>query len=281
MQLFEHIEGVERHLQQMRDKGKRIGFIPTMGAIHEGHLSLIRFANIAGQETVCSIFVNPAQFNDPADLDKYPRPFAADVALLEAADADVLFHPDVAAVYPDGKRIKSGWDFQGLDLPMEGKHRPGHFDGMAKVVNRLLEIVQPDSLYMGQKDYQQFLICKKLIELESHSCEIVMCPIIREEDGLAMSSRNVRLDPPARQEALALFDALQFLREHWTNTSANAQLINEVTMRLESNDAIALEYLKVVDRDNLGSIEPGGGNAIACVAAVVGGVRLIDNLIIS
>ena len=189
-----------------------IGFAPTMGALHEGHLELIRMAKREGCLAVASIFVNPTQFNDPKDLEKYPRTPEKDAALLLSAHCDALFIPEVVEVYPPEVNLTIDLDFRQLDQVMEGEFRPGHFKGMATVVNRLLDIVRPDKLYMGQKDFQQLSIVRDMIRQLQLPVELVMCPTVREPDGLAMSSRNVRLTPEMRQIAPLIHQILQWAR---------------------------------------------------------------------
>ena len=190
---FEKIEALNNHLDELRKGGFKIGFIPTMGALHKGHLSLIDRAKEDNVKTVCSIFVNPTQFTNKNDLLNYPRTIEADIKLLESADCDILFYPDVKEIYP--KPVNTFFNFGFLEDVMEGRYRKGHFNGMAIVVNRLLEIVKPDSAYFGEKDYQQLVFVKMLVRMMELPIKIIGCPIIRESDGLAMSSRNVHLNP--------------------------------------------------------------------------------------
>jgi pantoate--beta-alanine ligase len=197
MLLFKTTTALENHLSQCRAAGQTIGFVPTMGALHEGHLSLIRTSKAATDLTVCSIFVNPTQFNDPNDLEKYPRQTDQDIHLLHGVATDILFLPEVEAVYPPDLDTSVNLDFGSLDKLMEGEHRPGHFNGVAQVVKRLLDLVQPDKLFMGQKDYQQFCICNSLITQLQLPVALVRCAIVREASGLAMSSRNPQNKTPS------------------------------------------------------------------------------------
>lgn len=266
------------------------GFVPTMGALHEGHLELIRMAKREGCLAVASIFVNPTQFNDIRDLEKYPRTPEKDAALLLTAQCDALFIPPVEEVYPPGKNLTIELDFNQLDKVMEGEFRPGHFKGMATVVNRLLDIVRPNKLYMGQKDFQQLSIVRDMIRQLELPVELVMCPTVREPDGLAMSSRNVRLTPEMRAAAPIIHQTLQ-----WAKTALKAErLVSEIEaealLRL-SNAGLRPEYFEIVDGVTLESLRPRGAISlaesspfdapiVACTAVFAGDVRLIDNLVL-
>jgi pantoate--beta-alanine ligase len=267
-----------------------IGFAPTMGALHEGHLELIRMAKREGCIAVASIFVNPTQFNDPRDLEKYPRTPEKDAELLLTADCDALFIPSVEEVYPPGQDLTIDLDFQELDKVMEGEFRPGHFKGMATVVNRLLDIVRPDKLYMGQKDFQQLSIVRDMIRQLKLPVELVMCPTVREPDGLAMSSRNVRLSPEMRASAPMIHQILQ-----WAKTALQADqqvdAIQEEAMQKLRDAGFRPEYFEIVDGVTLKPIRPHGsllfreetgftGPIVACTAVFAGEVRLIDNLML-
>lgn len=263
-----------------------IGFAPTMGALHEGHLELVRMAKREGCLAVASIFVNPTQFNDPKDLEKYPRTPEKDAALLMSAHCDALFIPPVEEVYPRGQDLTIDLDFKQLDKVMEGEFRPGHFKGMATVVNRLLDIVQPQRLYMGQKDYQQLSIVRDMIRQLALPVELVMCPTVREADGLAMSSRNVRLSPEMRRTAPIIHDTLQ-----WAKTVLKTGLlVNEIqaeALQRLSNAGLRPEYFELVDGITLSRMDAPDAKQsnsetiiVACTAAFAGEVRLIDNLVL-
>ena len=266
-----------------RIPGPRLGFIPTLGALHDGHLSLVREARDRGCFTVCSIFVNPTQFNDPADYAKYPKTIDQDVLLLEGAGVDVLFLPSVEEMYPNGTQPTKHYDLGYLETVLEGKYRPGHFQGVCQVVERLLRIVRPDDLFMGQKDYQQCMVIKRLIVLESLPVNLVVCPIRRESDGLAMSSRNLRLDEARRQSATALFQALEWIK---TSLKASAQgdpvivepLMAEASDRLTAR-GFRVDYVAVADADDLTLLDTWGRErpAVILIAAYSEDVRLIDN----
>ncbi len=280
MLLFKKVSDLQTYLTHARISGKTISFVPTMGALHEGHLSLVRLAKKETGLCVCSIFVNPTQFNDPKDLEKYPRTPVADIALLNDAACDVLFMPPVEEVYPPGLDVSLALDFNGLDLPMEGAHRPGHFAGMAKVVKRLLDLVQPERLYMGQKDFQQFSIVRHLIDRLEMPIEIVCCPTLREPDGLAMSSRNVRLTPEQRTLAPLIYRTLQEAKAKFA-TLPPRQIEAEALASLRVPGMMSPEYFEIVDGKTLRPVEAYDSVefVVACTAARVGEIRLIDNII--
>ena len=253
-----------------RPHGLRLGFIPTLGALHDGHASLIREARAAGRFTVCSIFVNPTQFNDPTDFEKYPKTIDQDILLLERAGVDALFLPSVEEIYPQGSTPTKHYDLGYLETVLEGAYRPGHFQGVCQVVERLLRIVEPDDLYMGQKDFQQCMVVRRLIELGHLPVTLVVCPIRRETDGLAMSSRNARLDPAHRAGAVAIHQALEAIRRGATPQDARATL---------ESKGFRVDYVSIADPATLRPIDPWDGHspAVALIAAFYGDVRLIDN----
>jgi pantoate--beta-alanine ligase len=255
-----------------------------MGALHQGHLSLVeRSARECGC-TVVSIFVNPTQFNQAEDLRLYPRPLQADRELLQRTACNALFLPEVAEIYPGGAVVQQQWDFAGLDKGLEGQFRPGHFDGVAQVVKILLDCVQPDVLYLGQKDYQQYSVVRKMVQLEQLPVDVRVCPIIREPDGLAMSSRNVRLGAQERLQAVELSRTLFALRDQ-LQSSQGADLAGQGQQArawLEASPGIRLEYLEIVDAQTLTPVLQWNGTdtLLLCVAAWLGGVRLIDNVLL-
>ena len=265
-----------------------IGFAPTMGALHEGHLELIRMAKRQACIAVASIFVNPTQFNDPRDLEKYPRTPEKDAALLLSADCDALFMPPVEEVYPSEKNFAVELDFKQLDKVMEGKFRPGHFEGMATVVNRLLDIVRPQRLYMGQKDFQQLSVVREMIRQLALPVDLIMCPTVREPDGLAMSSRNTRLSPEMRAVAPIIYQTLQWAKNQF-DQARHVPEIQAAALKMLSNSGLRPEYFDIVDGVTLESIsnqpdrgskkELGPESIVACTAAFAGDVRLIDNII--
>ena len=259
--------------------GKSIGFVPTMGALHEGHISLITISKKETDITVCSIFVNPTQFNDPRDFQKYPITLEKDIALLEDAGADILFLPGVAELYPTGTTTLEHYDLGRLEDLLEGKYRPGHFQGVCQVMNRLLKVVRPDHLFMGQKDFQQCMVVQRLLTLMALPSRLHRCPIIREADGLAMSSRNQRLNPAQRLRAVAIYHALLLLRKLWRIEPDSA--LASAGMILEKHD-FQIDYISVADAVTLEPItDPANATEIvALIAAFQGEVRLIDNMIL-
>jgi pantoate--beta-alanine ligase len=214
MILFKKAADLHKYVDEQRKKGVKIAFVPTMGALHAGHIHLVKKAQQSQTITVCSIFVNPVQFNDPDDFAKYPVTLEKDILLLESVQCDILFLPSVEEIYPTGTTHLSRYDLGNLEKVLEGKYRPGHFQGVCAVVHRLLEIVMPDILYLGQKDYQQCLVIKKLIADAGLDSSIVLSivPTQRENDGLAMSSRNMRLDSDNRKKAPAIYQSLLYIK---------------------------------------------------------------------
>jgi len=259
-------------------QGKSIGFVPTMGALHQGHLSLIDASKKACDITVCSIFVNPTQFNDKKDLEKYPRTEEADLSMLSAANCDIVYLPTVDDIYPTDW-ICPEFDFGNLDKVMEGAHRPGHFKGMSQVVHRLLYLVQPDKLFMGQKDFQQLTIVRRMLQLLNWDIELVSCPIVRELDNVAMSSRNVRLSGSERASARSISKVLMHLNK---NQFASAKDFCQWAMyQLNLVEFVTAEYVEIVDTQTLQPISNWHEHKqlVCCIAAKVGEVRLIDNRI--
>lgn len=278
MQIFREIHPLKAFLVEKRLSGHTIGFVPTMGALHEGHLSLIHSSRNENNITVCSIFVNPAQFNNPSDLQKYPRTLEKDIQLLESVGCDVLFCPEAGEMYASQHIVH--FDFGELDKTMEGQFRPGHFSGVALVVSKLFHIIEPTVAYFGQKDWQQFAIIRQLVKDLSFNVILKSAPIIRESDGLAMSSRNTRLTNDQRKRAVVLFEVLNESIDLLRKRNSISQVKDFVKKRLEGSPDIKLEYFEVADSENLKllnnveeSISP-----ILCIAAFVGDVRLIDNL---
>jgi pantoate--beta-alanine ligase len=282
MYLFKQKDALDRHLSTARKNGKRIGFVPTMGALHQGHLSLIAKAKENCDVVVCSIFVNPTQFNDPADFEKYPITIDNDILLLTDAGNDVLFLPSVQEMYPDGPTVKTHYDFGQLETVLEGAHRPGHFQGVGQIVHKLLDLVKPDQLFMGQKDFQQCLVVNRLLKLIHSKAELVVCPTLREPDGLAMSSRNLRLNPAERQNALNIYKALIYVKDNIHNSSFSEILGNAVN-QLKMN-GFDVDYLSLVSVEEDGTVtfpeEMSTRPLYLVVAAkeISSGVRLIDNM---
>lgn len=279
MLIFKKIYDLQFWLAGERLAGRTIGFVPTMGALHQGHITLVEQARTVCDRSVVSIFVNPTQFNDPKDLEKYPRTPEKDITLLTDAGCDVLFMPDAEEVYPPGKDLTLRLDFGQLDHVMEGHFRPGHFDGMATVVKRLLDIVQPHQLFMGQKDFQQLSIVREMLRLLGSPIELVMCATIRETDGLAMSSRNTRLTPEMRAIAPVIFQTLTEARNRFS--TEKAPQIQAWAMRRLAEAGLRPEYFDIVDGITLRPVQFVDHKplVVACVAAWAGNVRLIDNII--
>lgn len=280
MLLFKNVENLKRFLREEKSKHARIGFVPTMGALHEGHLSLVSMAKENNDIVVASIFVNPTQFNDPEDLKKYPRTEAADILLLERTKCDVLFLPATDEIYPASKTLNFSVAMKNLDSVMEGTFRPGHFEGVMQVVKRLLDIVEPDELIMGQKDFQQFAVIQNMIEELSIPVKLIMGATLRESDGLAMSSRNVRLSNEGRKKAPLIFKTLSSVKENIFSKSADDW--KEWAMTQLSEGGFEPEYFEIVDGKTLQPVKRFGDNSylVACAAARIDGVRLIDNVII-
>jgi pantoate--beta-alanine ligase len=277
MLLYKQVIALQHHLRQS-SADTSVGFVPTMGALHRGHLELVRHSRRENELTVCSIFVNPTQFNEAGDLASYPHTESKDVEALLKVGCEVVFMPTVEEVYPAGTHVSPSFDFGQLDQQMEGAFRPGHFDGVAQVVHRLLEIVKPDRLYMGQKDLQQFLIIESMIGQASLPVQLVRHPIVREADGLAMSSRNMRLTPDSRAVAPRIFQVLKGAKEDLGRLPVSA--IQEKAMKILSHTPpLRPEYFELVDGTTLEPVkDPAQHNSVvACTAVWAGDVRLIDN----
>ncbi|MFZ1457816.1 MAG: pantoate--beta-alanine ligase [Saprospiraceae bacterium] len=277
------VEGVPNLIdlvQRNRKNGVSIGFVPTMGALHKGHLSLVRKAKKENDLVIVSIFVNPTQFNDKKDLEKYPRTLESDISLLLTARADVVFTPASSEIYPEGDQKGNDIDLGGLDSYMEGAFRPGHFKGVAQVVKRLLDIVTPDRLYMGQKDFQQFTIIAHMIRTLKIQTDLVVCRILREVNGLAMSSRNERLTKETREKAGIIYKTLQSVKKY-QNTKSVKELEDYGMKRLNIAPFIP-EYFTICDGNTLKPIQNINDTsyAVACVAVWGDGIRLIDNIIL-
>ena len=265
------------YVERQREMGKKIGFAPTMGALHQGHLSLYKAAKKENDEVISSIFVNPTQYNNPDDFQKYPKTLEKDLELLEKAGVDAVYVPNVEEMYPDGLNSKK-YDFDGLENEMEGKYRPGHFDGVGTIVEELFRQVQPHNAYFGEKDYQQLAIIKKMVEKTKLPVKIHGVPTLREEDGLAMSSRNVRLTETQRKEATIIYETLTKVKE-WFKVISLEEIKQKVT-DIFRNSNFELEYFVIADEEMLKE-----ANAIdenkeyrAFIVAYADTVRLIDNM---
>lgn len=265
------------YVERQREMGKKIGFAPTMGALHQGHLSLYKAAKKENDEVISSIFVNPTQFNNPDDFQKYPKTLEKDLELLEKVGVDAVYVPNVEEMYPDGLNSKK-YDFDGLENEMEGKYRPGHFDGVGTIVEELFRQVQPHNAYFGEKDYQQLAIIKKMVEKTKLPVKIHGVPTLREEDGLAMSSRNVRLTETQRKEATIIYETLVKAKEWFKVLS-----VEEIKLRVLEifrNSNFELEYFVIADEKTLKETDffYKDKNYRAFIVAYAGDVRLIDNM---
>jgi len=277
MQVVKHINDLRAILKNKLEEGLSIGFVPTMGALHHGHLSLVEQASQQTGFVVVSIFVNPTQFNDKGDLERYPRDLQKDVDLLSTTTCDLIFAPDADEIYPETDTRQ--FNFGTLEQVMEGKFRPGHFNGVAQVVSRLFEIVQPHKAFFGQKDFQQLAIINEMVRKLKLGVEIIACPIIREKDGLAMSSRNMLLSSEQRQNAVVisatLFEAVNKTSEFTVN-----ELCNWVINRINENDYLNTEYFEIVDSVTLQPVKSWEDpcSKVGCIAVHCGKIRLIDNI---
>jgi pantoate--beta-alanine ligase len=279
MILFKEAAALSDYLKKQQNKGISIGFVPTMGALHQGHITLVTASTEKTGLTVCSIFVNPTQFNDPADFKKYPITLENDLKMLFEAGADVVFLPEVEEIYPDGLEKVRTYALGHLESILEGKYRPGHFQGVCQVVHRLLEIVSPDILFMGQKDYQQCMVVQKLIDSYAIPTALVKCNTIREESGLAMSSRNMRLSESERDQAAEIYRTLKFVEQ--SIRPGNLSDIKGKGIDLLSKSGFRVDYLEICDTRDLSIIDNWDGKSplVALAAAFLGEVRLIDNLV--
>lgn len=279
MQVFHTKNELSFYLNEARQKGLTIGFVPTMGTLHQGHLSLINYSIANTDITVASIFVNPTQFNNPDDLENYPRDIEKDLRMLKEISCPVVFVPSENEIYPE-KDIRV-FDFDGIDSVMEGEHRPGHFNGVAQVVSKLFDAVKPHKAFFGQKDFQQVAIIKKMVEKLSYPIEIIACPIIRESDGLAMSSRNQRLSNAHRDEAPLIFKVLKESFEKSKSIKSAALIKDWVCKEINKSPLFEVEYFDIVDELSLQPIEQirDNNSHIGCIAVWAGKVRLIDNII--
>jgi len=280
MEIFKEIEPLKAFLRQQKIATRSLGFVPTMGALHQGHLSLIKASKVENALTICSIYVNPAQFNNLTDLAKYPRALDQDIELLRKTDCDVLFCPDNSTMYSSESLIR--FDFGMLDKVMEGRYRPGHFSGVALVVSKLFHIVSPDKAYFGQKDFQQFKVIEKLVQELKFDITLRCMPIERESDGLAMSSRNVRLLAEQRKKAIIFYDSLKETRELLEKGNSMQNVRQVIKNKFENINDVRLEYLELADVSNLSLKEnvSDKSQAILLIAGYVGEVRLIDNLLL-
>lgn len=280
MHIIRQTADISAYLQKERRSGKKCGFIPTMGALHQGHLSLVNSARKENELVVCSIFVNPTQFNDPKDFELYPKTLENDIYLLEKANCDVLFLPATEQIYPPGKVHNEWYDLGALESILEGKYRPGHFQGVCQVVQRLIHIIEPEQLYIGQKDYQQCMVIKKLLSLTGVRTNIVICATQRELSGLAMSSRNMRLSPDEKEKAAGIFEALSYIAQNIQPGPLEDMLA--AAGNILSRYELRADYVEIATAEDLRPINNWNGHTeiVALIAAYMGNVRLIDNIIL-
>lgn len=280
LEIFKTKAALKAFLKPLKASGKKIALVPTMGALHNGHISLIKLAQQNADIIICSIFVNPTQFTDPKDLEKYPRPIEHDLAMLQDAGCNGVFMPNVEEMYPSGADEKWHIDLGSAEFLLEGAFRKGHYQGVTQIVKKLFDAVEPDVAMFGQKDFQQVLMIKNMLAHFNLPITIITCPIIREEDGLAMSSRNIHLTPEDRKHSLVLSKSLQFVVDHF-DAYTLAELESRAKALYNDIDGVELDYFTIANGDTL---EPAqtkeANNLVALVAAKVGSTRLIDNMII-
>ncbi|MFW9598223.1 MAG: pantoate--beta-alanine ligase [Paludibacter sp.] len=278
MQIFKTIQEVKNYCAELKSKHKRIGFVPTMGALHNGHLQLVKRSVSENDCTIVSIFVNPTQFNNACDLEKYPRNPEADAVLLAGVGCNAIFLPAVDEMYNEQEQINTfEFDFEGLDKVMEGKFRPGHFNGVVQVVSKLFTITTPDNAYFGEKDFQQLAIIHLMTQRMQFNVHIVDCPIVREESGLAMSSRNERLTTAQRLTA-ANISRILFESQKVAETSQPDNVKSFVETELNKIEGLKLEYFEITDAVTLQTIDNWDRPSVGCIAVFCGDVRLIDNV---
>ncbi|MDA0196966.1 MAG: pantoate--beta-alanine ligase [Bacteroidetes bacterium] len=281
MVVCQKIHEIKRLIKTTKSEGKSIGLVPTMGALHAGHLSLLNAARNSCDSVVCSIFVNPLQFNNKEDYHNYPVDFQEDLKILEKSGNDIVFMPEAGDMYPESHDIKL--DFQFLEKTMEGKFRPGHFNGVALAIIKFLNIVNPDMIFLGQKDMQQAVIVRKLLSEMSFQTELKVLPTIRESDGLAFSSRNKRLTGAQRSVASNFYNALTLGKELLSKGESPSEVSNKVEVYISSIQGISLEYFEIVDSNTLESKTAVNNNEdiSLCIAGYVGEIRLLDNIILN
>lgn len=279
MKLLKSAAALSSFVLQSKKKGLSVGFVPTMGALHHGHISLIEKSRAENEITICSIYVNPTQFNNADDFKKYPKTIENDIDMLEKWGCDVLFLPETNEVYTKDFIIQH-YNLGYLETLLEGKYRPGHFQGVCQVVHRLLQIVMPDKLYLGQKDYQQCMVISRLIQLMQVNTEVVICPTLREPDGLAMSSRNLRLNKIQRRTAVQIFKTMQLVKNEIA--PGNLNLLRQKAVNTLSDAGFSVDYVEIADAVSLEPIIDWNGSqkAVILVAAYLDDIRLIDNLAI-
>lgn len=281
MKSIKCVKELGEYITALKNDGKSIGLVPTMGALHEGHMQLVKKAVAENDVAVVSVFVNPTQFNDKNDLAKYPRTLEADAELLESAGCKVMFAPAPEDIYsPEELSSRFEFDFGGLDLVMEGKQRPGHFNGVVQIVSKLFSLVKPDRAYFGEKDFQQLAIIRRMVKvLKFDDITIVGCPIVRQPDGLARSSRNALLSDEQRKTAANIYAVLNEGKSFFNMTSVN-ELKESTIAAINRHEGLEVEYFDIVDGDTLQSIEKweDADYVVGCITVYCGSVRLIDNI---
>jgi pantoate--beta-alanine ligase len=280
MILFKQAGALTEHLQSQKNTGKTVGFVPTMGALHEGHLSLIDQCTSGNDITVCSIFINPTQFNNPEDFKHYPVTISKDIEQLVAAGCDILFLPSTSEIYPTGY-LKKHYDLGSIEHNLEGHYRPGHFQGVCEVVDRLLDIITPDNLYLGQKDFQQCMVIKKLLEITGRAVKVDLhiCPTKRESSGLAMSSRNLRLTRQEKELAVSIYKELKNIKVNLPQTPL--ETLKKNAKEHLTKQGFLVDYVEIAKGGDLAPSENASEADVALVAATIGNVRLIDNLLLN
>jgi pantoate--beta-alanine ligase len=280
MIIFKTAAEITEYLIIQRNSGLNTGFVPTMGALHNGHISLINRSKEENNLTICSIFVNPTQFNDPNDFKQYPKTIENDIYLLEKEGCDIVFLPSVEEIYPAGTHTIH-YELGFLETVLEGKFRPGHFQGVCQVVDRLLSIVIPDKLYLGQKDYQQCMVIKKLIESTNKHTQLIICATLREASGLAMSSRNMRLSEPDKKNAIAIYEALHQIQKNIQ--PGDLTILKEKAVQQLTLQGFAVDYVEIVNATTLELINNWNGSTplVTLAAAFLNNVRLIDNIVLN
>ncbi|MBK6833942.1 MAG: pantoate--beta-alanine ligase [Bacteroidetes bacterium] len=266
-------------LDELRAKGKTIGFVPTMGALHAGHISLIEIAQQQCHIVVCSIFVNPTQFNDKKDLERYPRTIEKDTELLVNAKCDILFYPEVGEMYPE--EDKRTFDFGFLDRTLDGAFRPGHFNGVGQIVSKLFDAVKPHKAFFGEKDFQQVLVIKEMVRQLNYKVEIISCPILREKDGLAMSSRNTLLNELERAAASLIPKIMKEAKMDFESGASIEVIKSSVKVKIEAEPLFKLDYFEIRNTRDLNEFNPSiDKEAVMLIAVFCGRIRLIDNLVV-
>jgi pantoate--beta-alanine ligase len=281
MVIIKEANTLARYIERQKAGGNSVGFVPTMGALHQGHLALIGQSRREAGYTVCSIFVNPTQFNNIGDFRKYPQVIEKDIAQLVTAGTDILFLPNIEEVYTGGTSQLETYDLGYLETVLEGKYRPGHFQGVCQVMKRLITMVQPDQLFMGLKDYQQCMVVKRLLQIMHSPVQFVACATVRENDGLAMSSRNMRLNEEDRKKAPAIYLCLEFIKKQLR--AGNLSDLKAAAIAQLTEKGFKVDYVEIAHADTLALKDNWDGKEplVALVAAFLNEVRLIDNMVVS